>query len=168
MWIYFLDLAQFKDLLSNQRMELSRPTLTNQFLLVTIEIFECLHEKIDVVLHDSTNAIWFGNFKRFKSPPLFCLDNSSSWKNFNSIVKDANILHLKSNNNSRPNYFPIFTPSKHTHHRNGWPIISNQLLKSKVFGISLFLIPLYIFQVNDVFINKVLQGFDDFSYFTII
>lgn len=50
--------AQFKDLLSNQRKELSQPTLTNQFLLVPIEIFECQHKKIDVFLHASTNAIW--------------------------------------------------------------------------------------------------------------
>jgi hypothetical protein len=32
--------------------------LTNQFLLLAIEIFGCLHKHVDMFLHDCANAIW--------------------------------------------------------------------------------------------------------------
>jgi hypothetical protein len=32
--------------------------LTDQFLLLAIQIFECLHKQVDVFLHNCSNAIW--------------------------------------------------------------------------------------------------------------
>jgi len=44
---------------------------TNQFLFLTIEVFECLHKQIDVFLHDCANVMW--SLKRPKGPPLSIL-----------------------------------------------------------------------------------------------
>jgi hypothetical protein len=41
---------------------------TNQFLLLAIEVFGCLHKQINVFLHNCANAIW--NFKGTKGPLL--------------------------------------------------------------------------------------------------
>ncbi len=83
-------------------------------------------------------------------------------KNFNYIVKDASILHLKSSSSGRPSYFSTSISLGHTPHYHGWPITSHWLLRWRVFDIwfvltwcplnyPLFLIPMYIFQICDVF-----------------
>jgi hypothetical protein len=45
--------------------------LINQFLLLTMEVFGCLHKQVDVFLHNCANAIW--SLKGPKSPPLSIL-----------------------------------------------------------------------------------------------
>jgi hypothetical protein len=59
--------AQLKDLLPLTQFKPKKRSycdrhLTNQFLLLTIEIFECFHKQVDVFLHDCANDIW--SFKR--------------------------------------------------------------------------------------------------------
>jgi hypothetical protein len=44
---------------------------TNQFLPLAMEIFGCLHKKVDVFLHNCANAIW--SFKGQKNLPLSIL-----------------------------------------------------------------------------------------------
>jgi hypothetical protein len=41
----------------------------DQFFLLTIKVFECLHKQAYVFLHDRANAIW--SFKRPKGLPIF-------------------------------------------------------------------------------------------------
>jgi hypothetical protein len=41
---------------------------TDQFLLLAIKVFGCLHKQVDVFLHDCANAIW--SFKGPKGPPF--------------------------------------------------------------------------------------------------
>jgi hypothetical protein len=45
---------------------------TDQFLPLTIEIFEYLHKQVDVFLHDCANAIW--NLKGLKGLHFFYLN----------------------------------------------------------------------------------------------
>jgi hypothetical protein len=72
-YIYFPDLAQFKDLSPPQAKERSycNQHPTDQFLPLKIGIFDCLHKHVDVFLHDCANAIW--NLKRPKGPHLSTL-----------------------------------------------------------------------------------------------
>jgi hypothetical protein len=79
---------------------------TNQFFLLAIEVFGCLHKQANVLIHNCANAIW--NFKGLSS---FCLGHFYLSKCFNHIAKDATILHLKSGGNYRLNYFSTSTPS---------------------------------------------------------
>jgi len=55
----------------SQRKELSQLTPINQFLPLTIEIFDCLHKHVDVFLHDCANVIW--SLKGWEGPHLFTL-----------------------------------------------------------------------------------------------
>jgi hypothetical protein len=73
--------------------------------------------------------------KKAKRPSLFCLGYFSWSKKFNYIAKDASILHLKSNNNNRPSYFPISTPWRHNPHSYSWFITSHWLLRWRIFYI---------------------------------
>jgi hypothetical protein len=50
---------------------------------------------------------------------FFCLGYFSLSKKFNYVAKDAKILHLKSNNNNRPSYFPTSTLLQ-THPPSPW------------------------------------------------
>jgi hypothetical protein len=59
----------------------------------------------------------------------------SSSKNFNYVTKDASILHLKSGNNDKLDYFPTSTPSRHNPHRHGRPILGNWLVRWRDFDI---------------------------------
>jgi hypothetical protein len=73
LWIYFYDLEDMPTFNAIQAKERSyydwHPTY--QFLLLTIEVFGCLQEQVDVFLHDCGNAIC--NFKEPKGPPLSIL-----------------------------------------------------------------------------------------------
>jgi hypothetical protein len=116
----------------------------------------------------------------------FYLGHFFSSKSFNHIAKDASILHLKSNDSHRLNYFSSSTPSWHTSHHHDQPIACYQFLNGEIwltyhrrlvldmerfwhlfwtnltscnFSLFLFLTPLYILKIYSVFINKVLQGF---------
>jgi hypothetical protein len=155
---------------------------TDQFLLIVIEIFGCLHKQVDMFLHDCANVIW--SLKRQKGIHFFVL-LLLFIKKFQSHCKNTNIFHLKSSGSHRPSYFPTSAPSRHTSHLHGQPIASGwfltwrnttDLLQASIldakrfwhlfwtnlmscnFSLFLFLIPLYIFQIYSVFINKVLQG----------
>jgi hypothetical protein len=44
---------------------------TDQFLLLAIEVFGCLHKQVDVFLHNCVNTMW--NLKRLEGPHLFIL-----------------------------------------------------------------------------------------------
>jgi hypothetical protein len=44
---------------------------TDQFLLLTIEVFGCLHKQVDVFLHNCVNTMW--NLKRLEGPHIFIL-----------------------------------------------------------------------------------------------
>jgi hypothetical protein len=120
----------------------------DQFLCVAIEVFGCLHKHAYVFLHDCANAIW--SLKGLERPSLFCLGYLSSLKNFNYITMDANILHFKSNNDSRPSYFPNSTHSKHTLHHHDRPIIGSWLLRWRVFWL-LVCVNLTSFKLSLVF-----------------
>jgi len=69
----FYPIQRFATFDATQAKEMShhnqRPT--NQFLLLAIEVFECLHKQIDVFLHDCVNVIW--SLKRPKGPPFSIL-----------------------------------------------------------------------------------------------
>jgi hypothetical protein len=99
---------------------------TDQFLPLTIEIFGYLHKYANVFLQDCANAIW--SLKRLKGPSCLYLSHFSLSKSFDHITKDANILHLKSNNSHRLNYFPTSTLSRHTSHHHGQSILGHQFL----------------------------------------
>jgi hypothetical protein len=43
----------------------------NQFLLLAIEVFGCLHKQIDVLLHNCANAIW--RLKGFEGLHIYVL-----------------------------------------------------------------------------------------------
>jgi len=53
---------------SNQRKELLKQYPIDQFLLLAIEVFGCLHKQVNVFLHNCANAIW--NFKGTEGPLL--------------------------------------------------------------------------------------------------
>jgi hypothetical protein len=82
----------------------------NQFFPIVIEVFGCLHEHVDMFLHDCGNAICSLKGLIFLPWSLF------SSKSFDRITKHANILHIKLGGSCRLNYFPTSTPSKHTSH----------------------------------------------------
>ncbi len=90
----------------------------DQFLLLAIELFGCLHKikQANVFLHDCANVIF--ELERARKPSFLSLGYFSLSKNFNYVAEDANILHLKSRNGSRPSYFSISTPLRHTPHRH--------------------------------------------------
>jgi hypothetical protein len=99
-------------------------------------------------------------------------------KNLNHTAKDVSIFHPKLGGNRRPNYFPTSIPSRHTSHQHGRPIANGRFLTWRTmanllqainfwhakfltsckFSLFLFRIPLYIFQIYNVVMNKVLQG----------
>ncbi len=84
---------------------------TNQFLLLIIEIFECLHKQACLFLLDCANAIW--NFERLKT----LRDEGLRFKVYFYLSKNISyIAKLASSilsNNNRPNYFLTSTVSKH-------------------------------------------------------
>jgi len=91
---------------------------------------------------------------------------------FNYIAKDANILLFKLGDSGRLSYFPTSTPLGHNPPHRDQPITSGRLLRWRFWHLVcanlmsfkfslLFLIPLYIFGVSSVFINKALQGSDE-------
>jgi hypothetical protein len=85
---------------SRQRIELSQLT------------FECLHKYANVFLHNCANVIW--SLKRSKGRTLsFCFDYFSLPNFFNHIAKATSILHLKSGDSHKPNYFLTSTPLGH-------------------------------------------------------
>jgi hypothetical protein len=51
------------------------------------------------------------------------------------MTKNVSILHLKSSNNDRPNYFPTSTFSKHNPHLHNWPITGRWLLRWRVLDM---------------------------------
>ncbi len=66
---------------------------TDQFLPLSIEVFECLHKQVNVFLHNCANAIWSLKGQRaLLFLPWFIFFG----ENLNHITKDANIFHLKS------------------------------------------------------------------------
>ncbi len=124
--------------------------------------------------------------EKVEGPSSLCLDYFPSSKNFNHIAKDASFFHLKSSDNCRFSYFLTPISIGHTSHHHARPIVGDWLLTwrnmadllqwsifdmetfwhlvwSKLtsckFSLFLFIIPLYIFQIYDVLINKVLQGY---------
>jgi hypothetical protein len=147
----------------------------DQFLPLSIEVFECLHKQVNVFLHNCANAIW--SLKGPKGPPLFALiiffekiSITLQRMQTSSILSQAH----------RPSYFPTSTHSRHTSHLHNQPIASSQFLTwrnmaeilrtiifdmerfwhlvwanltSCKFSLFLFLIPLYIFQIYGVFMN---------------
>jgi hypothetical protein len=151
---------------------------TYQFLLLTIKVFGYLHKQVDMFLHDCANAIW--NLKGLEAfISLFWL--FPSLKKFNHIANDASLFHFKPGDSCRLIYFLTPTPSGCTSHHNDQPIASDRFLTLRnvadllqwsifdmetfghlvcsnltacKFSLFLFLIPLYIFQIYDVFINK--------------
>jgi len=80
----------------------------NQFLPLAIEVFGCLHKHANAFLHNYANDIW--SLKGPKGLPLSILVVFFLFKGFNYVVKDAIVLHLKSGNGGRPNYFLTSTP----------------------------------------------------------
>jgi hypothetical protein len=107
-------------------------------------------------------------------------------KKFNHITKDASLFHLKLGDSCKVIYFPNSHPFR-MHLPSSWPTYCKQSifdmekynwplqwsifdmetfwhlvcsnLTSCKFSLFFFLIPLYIFQIYDVFINKILQGY---------
>jgi hypothetical protein len=58
--IYFLDVAQLKDLLHQIQAKIRNYRnrhVIDKFLPLAIEVFGCLHKHVDVFLHDCANAI---------------------------------------------------------------------------------------------------------------
>ncbi len=131
-------------------------------------------------LHNCANVVW--SLKGPKGSFSFCLGYFSLTKKFNHIAKVASILHLKSGDSCRPNYFLTSTPLGHISHLHTWLIASDWFLYEKIwstsykrsifdmdkfwhlvwvnltsckFSLFFFLIFLYIFLIFDVFINKV-------------
>jgi len=135
----------------------------DQFFLLTIEMFGCLHKQVDVSLHNCANTIW--SFKCPKNLLLFvlviCLNKKKSF-----MLQRMQSSSMGGNN--RPNYFPTSTPS------GTLPIPMTNLLSIMAiqmeffwhlgcvdltsFKLSFFfnLILLYIFQLNSAFINIIL------------
>jgi hypothetical protein len=66
-----------------------------------------------------------------KRPSCLHIGYFSSSKSFNHIAKDVSVLHLKSSNSHKLNYFPIFTLLGHTSHHHIWPIANNRFLTWK-------------------------------------
>jgi hypothetical protein len=104
-----------------KKKELPWPTSMNSFLLLTIEVFRCLHKQNDVFLHECANATW--SFKRPKGPSPFYVGYFSSSRNFNYIIKDVSIFHLKLSSNSKLSY--LWLPPLH----DTPPITTVDLLK---------------------------------------
>ncbi len=124
-----------------------------------------------MLLCDYANVIW--SFKRQKSPPFFVL-----FIKIQLHAKDAKIFHFKLSINDRLNYFPTSTLSKCTICHHDQPITCDWLLKWQYFDIlfvltwcllnfPFFKMPLYIFLICNMFINKILQGFDEIFLFFI-
>jgi hypothetical protein len=99
---------------SSQKKELSRPTPHWSFIP---------YSNWGVWMFKQTSwcvFIWLCQchveLQRAKGPSYFYLSYFSPSKNLNYITKDANILHLKSSDNYKSNYFPTSTSSKCTPH----------------------------------------------------
>jgi hypothetical protein len=148
-----------------------------------MEVFWCLHKQTNVFLHNCVNAIW--SLKGPKGPPL-CLGYFYLAKNFNHIAKAVTILHLKLGGSHRFSYFPTSTPLGHISHFHNWFTTSSRFLIWKNMTdllqvvnfwhdrfwhlvwanlmscnppppfFPLFFIPLYIFLIYSMSINKVL------------
>jgi hypothetical protein len=72
--IYFPDFEQLKNMLSPMKLKPKKKSYhkqhpIDQFLLLVIQVFGCLHKQVNVFLHNCANAIW--SFKGTKGPPLF-------------------------------------------------------------------------------------------------
>jgi hypothetical protein len=82
---------------------------TDHFLPLAIEVFGCRQTSWCVL---TWLCQCYVELQRVKGLSYLCLGYFSLSKNFNYITKDASILHLKSGDNDRCNYFPTSTPSK--------------------------------------------------------
>lgn len=115
------------------------------------------------LLEDCVNAIW--SFKESEGPPLSVLVIFFH-KRFQSHCNDASILYIKWGNNNKLCISQL-PPLGHTPLITALPITGYSLqLRWRDFDIGLccchlnshfFLILLYIFQIDSMFINKVLQ-----------
>jgi hypothetical protein len=130
-------------------------------------------------------------FEGDKRPSSFCLGHFSSSKSFDHIIKDASTFHLKLGDSCKLNYFLTSTPLIHNSHHHIQPIASCQFLTCK-YGqpstnswlwtyidfhnnfeptwchvtspFSFILLPLYISLIYDVFLNKDLQVFNNWTF----
>jgi hypothetical protein len=66
-----------------------------------------------------------------RRPSSFYLGHFFSSKSFDHIIKDVNVFHLVLGDSCNLHYFPTSTPSKHTSHHHGWPIVSHWFLTCK-------------------------------------
>jgi hypothetical protein len=124
------DLAQLKDFPPLMQLKLGKGVITiNTPLIIIIKVFGCLYKHANVFLHDYANAIW--NLKGPEGSSSFHFSHFSSSKSFNHITKDANILHLKLNDNNWFSYFLTSTPLGHTSHHHDQPMVSRWFLTWK-------------------------------------
>ncbi len=114
---------------SSQGKELLQLHPTNQFLPLTIKVFDYVHKHVNVFLHDCANAIW--SLKRTKGPSSFYFGHFFSSKSFNHITTYAIVFHLKLGDSCSLSYFPTSTPLKHTSHHHDQPIASHWFLICK-------------------------------------
>ncbi len=128
--IYFLNLAPPKDLLLSMWLKPNNVIIATNTLLINSSFQQWRY--LDVYTNKQMCFLQLCQchleFERTRRPSSFCFGFFFLAKTFNHIVKVANILHLKSGDNYRPNYFPTSTPSKHIACLHDQLIASSQFL----------------------------------------
>jgi hypothetical protein len=108
---------------SNQKKSYGDQHPIDQFLLITIEVYGCLHKKTNVFLHNCVNSIW--SLKKLED--LIFL----SWlflfiKKIQFIAKDVSIfLNRKLDDNCKSKYILISFTSRHTSQHHNRLVTSN-------------------------------------------
>jgi len=95
-------------------------------LLLTIEIFSCLHKHVDVFLYDCVKCHL--KFEKVKGLSFFFFDHFFLSKCLDHIIKDASIFHLKLSDSYMCDNFLIFTHLGHTSHHHGRSIPYHRFL----------------------------------------
>jgi len=111
-WIYFPNLAQFKELLPSLQLKLKKGVIMINTPLINSSLRQLRY--LDVYTNKLMCSymivpMTFGASKDLKAL-LFLSWLLFSSKKFNYIAKNVSILHLKSSNSGKPNYFPTSTP----------------------------------------------------------
>jgi hypothetical protein len=121
MHIYFLDLAQLKDLLLLMLLKPKKgATMINTPIINSslwqLRFLDASTNKL-MCFYTTVHANW--SFRRLEGPPLSILVTFFHKINFNYITNDASILHLKLGNSNRFGYFSTSTHLGHNPHRHG-------------------------------------------------
>jgi hypothetical protein len=120
-WIYFPNLAQFKELLPSLQLKPKKGVITINTPLINSSLQQLKYLDVytkRLMFSYMIVPMPFGASKDLKALPFWTWLLFSS-KNFNYIVKNVSILHLKSGNSGKPSYFPTSTPSRYTPHHHG-------------------------------------------------